>query len=134
MRYRLAASSAPSPLRRQLVQEPLLKSGPEFPVLAEGQRLHPAQLIELPLPRPHHRCSHPKHLLVQIHSLLLDLYRDLNLPLPHSSHLRTIAISAAAIRAHALQLTQGCAGLQIGQEKYFGNASQTPFLLWDTSK
>jgi hypothetical protein len=38
-------------LLRQLVQE-LLKSGPGFPVLAEGQRLHPAQLIELPLPRP----------------------------------------------------------------------------------
>jgi hypothetical protein len=34
-------------LLRQLVQE-LLKSGPEFPVLAEGQRLHPAQLVELP--------------------------------------------------------------------------------------
>jgi hypothetical protein len=33
---------------RQLVQE-LLKSGPKFPVLAEGQRLHPAQLVELPL-------------------------------------------------------------------------------------
>jgi hypothetical protein len=31
-----------------LVQE-LLKSGPEFPVLAEGRRLYPAQLIELPL-------------------------------------------------------------------------------------
>jgi hypothetical protein len=29
-------------LFRQLIQE-LLKSGPEFPVLAEGQRLHPAQ-------------------------------------------------------------------------------------------
>jgi hypothetical protein len=29
-------------LLRQLVQE-LLKSGPEFPVLAEGQRLHPAR-------------------------------------------------------------------------------------------
>jgi hypothetical protein len=47
-------------LLRQLVHE-LLKSGPEFPVLAEGQRLHPAQLVELPLPRPHHRrsCSYP---------------------------------------------------------------------------
>jgi hypothetical protein len=27
----------------------LPQSGPEFPVLAEGQRLHPAQLVELPL-------------------------------------------------------------------------------------
>jgi hypothetical protein len=63
-------------LLRQLVQG-LLKSGPEFPpVLAEGQRLHPAQLIELPLPaRPHHRYSYSEHLLVEIHSLLLlDLY------------------------------------------------------------
>jgi hypothetical protein len=34
-------------LLHQLVQE-LLKSGPEFPALAEGQRLHPAQLVELP--------------------------------------------------------------------------------------
>jgi hypothetical protein len=49
MRYRLAASSAPS--AASCGQE-LLKSGPEFPVLAEGQRLHPAQLVELPLPRP----------------------------------------------------------------------------------
>jgi hypothetical protein len=49
-------------LLRQLVQEDLLKSGPEFPVLADwpkqGQRLHPAQLVELPLPRPHRRCIH----------------------------------------------------------------------------
>jgi hypothetical protein len=30
---------------RQLHQE-LLKSGPEFPVLAEGQRLQPAQLVD----------------------------------------------------------------------------------------
>jgi hypothetical protein len=37
-------------LLRQLIQE-LLKSGTEFPVYC--QRLHPAQLIELPLPRPH---------------------------------------------------------------------------------
>jgi hypothetical protein len=40
MRHRLAASSAPSSASWQLVQE-LLKPGPEFPVLAEGQRLHP---------------------------------------------------------------------------------------------
>jgi hypothetical protein len=39
-------------LLRQLVEE-LLKSGPEFPALAEGQRLRPAQPVELPLPRPH---------------------------------------------------------------------------------
>jgi hypothetical protein len=64
MRYRLAASHFVRTLLRQLVQE-LLKSRPEFPVLAEGQRLHPAQLVELPLPRPHRRrCSHPEHLLV----------------------------------------------------------------------
>jgi hypothetical protein len=44
----------------QLHQE-LLKSGPEFPVLAEGQRLHPVQPVELP--RPHRRCNHPEHLL-----------------------------------------------------------------------
>jgi hypothetical protein len=29
---------------RQLMLQELLKSGPEFPVLAEGQRLHPAKL------------------------------------------------------------------------------------------
>jgi hypothetical protein len=60
---------SPSPceanyLPRQLVQE-LLKSGPESPRTgrrpAAGQRLHlrpaPAQLVELPLPRPHRRGS-----------------------------------------------------------------------------
>jgi hypothetical protein len=61
-----------------VVQE-LFKSGAKFPVLAEGQRLHPAQLIELPLPRPHHRRSYPGHLLIEIHGLLLVLYRDLSL-------------------------------------------------------
>jgi hypothetical protein len=50
MRHRLVGRFFVRTLLRQLVQE-LLKSGPEFPVLAEGQRLHPAQLIELPLPR-----------------------------------------------------------------------------------
>jgi hypothetical protein len=49
MRYRLAGCFVRT-LLRQLVQE-LLKSGAELPVLAEGQRLHPAQLIELPLRR-----------------------------------------------------------------------------------
>jgi hypothetical protein len=111
MRYRFVRT-----LLRQLVQE-LLESGPGFPVLAEGQRLHPAQLIELPLPRPHHRHSYPGHLLVEIHSLLLDLYRDLSLPLLHTRLLRTIVIRMAAVRAHALQaLIQGHADLQIGHD------------------
>jgi hypothetical protein len=90
-------------LLRQLVQE-LLKSGPEFAPRTGRRpgRLHPAQLVELPLPRPHRRCSHPGHLLVQIH-------RGLNPPLLHSGHLRTIVIGVAAIRAraYALQLIQG---------------------------
>jgi hypothetical protein len=50
LRYYAVGDKAPlgrfvRPLLRQLVQE-LLKSGAEFPVLAEGQRLHPAQLVE----------------------------------------------------------------------------------------
>jgi hypothetical protein len=38
-------------LLRQLHHE-LLKSGPEFPVLVEGQRLHPAQLGSLLVESP----------------------------------------------------------------------------------
>jgi hypothetical protein len=48
--------------------------------------------------------------------LLLDLYRDLHPPLLHSGHLRTILIRVAAVRAHALQLIQGYADLQIVQD------------------
>jgi hypothetical protein len=51
--------------------------------------------------------------LVEIHSLLLDLYRAIGICLSrfftstlHTRHLRTIVIRTAAIRAHALQSAQ----------------------------
>jgi hypothetical protein len=45
----------------------------------------------------HHRRSYPGHLLVEIHSLLLDIYRDLSLPLLQAIDLRLSSPQGAAI-------------------------------------
>jgi hypothetical protein len=71
---KLAASSTPSSLHK-LIQEQLLKSGagtepPVFVICTDRRRpaACPAQLVELPLPRPHRRRrrSHPEHLFDEI--------------------------------------------------------------------
>jgi hypothetical protein len=62
-------------LLHDLIQE-LLKPWPKLTALAKGQRLHSAELVELPLPRPHCRRSHSEHLLIELRCLLLYLQRD----------------------------------------------------------
>jgi hypothetical protein len=99
--------------------------GPEFPALAKGQRLHPAQLIELPLPRAPHQHPPPAQAPLATPNISSSrstqpaaaaagsgsrsAYRDLplspeaplsSLPLLHTRHLRTVVIGVAAVRAH----------------------------------
>jgi hypothetical protein len=66
MRYRLTASSFLRFLLRYLVHQ-LLEPLAELTVLAKGEKLHPAQLVELPLPRPPPVQPPPEHLLVGLH-------------------------------------------------------------------
>jgi hypothetical protein len=94
MRYCLAASSAPSSASWP---RSCSNPGPSSPYWPKASGFTPPSSLSC---RSHRRCSHPERLLVQIHRLLLDLYRGLYLPLLHSGHLRTIVIRVAAVRAH----------------------------------